>query len=256
MPTNTDGWKIFIGKVGKSDPRLEIWLDRFAGYPKRTFCICFGSNIPESVKAITDQVSRKLFPVRTVSMADVTEGRHFLLTNRLPRSEFNTPILELYGAKQAFYGIYSRNGGNRKGISAEFCNRAIGFVEDVIAALADDDDVEIPDIYPQIENRKRVVSHLQRERSRLLAAECKIRDHYRCRVCNMQFDAVYGTIGKNYAEAHHTIPLSQLRSSVRTRLEDLRTVCSNCHRMLHRMEGKRDDIQRLKERIRRAAQDR
>jgi HNH endonuclease len=33
------------------------------------------------------------------------------------------------------------------------------------------------------------------------------------------------------AEAHHIVPLSQLRESVKTRLEDLATVCANCHRL-------------------------
>ena len=102
------------------------------------------------------------------------------------------------------------------------------------------------EVYPQYENRKRVASHLKRERSHLLATERKIRDNYECQVCRMRFEDIYGPkLGRGYAEAHHLVPLGQLRGSVRTRIEDLRTVCANCHRMLHRMSGKRDDITRL-----------
>lgn len=42
------------------------------------------------------------------------------------------------------------------------------------------------------------------------------------------------------------IPLSQLRGQTKTRIEDLRTVCFNCHRMLHKLEGKRGDLINLK----------
>ncbi len=102
------------------------------------------------------------------------------------------------------------------------------------------------DVFPQEENRKVVTSHLRRERSRLLATECKIRDKYTCQVCGFRFGNIYGKLGDGFAEAHHKVPLSKLKEGVTTRLEDLITVCANCHRMLHRMEGKQDDFKKLK----------
>jgi hypothetical protein len=49
----------------------------------------------------------------------------------------------------------------------------------------------------------------------------------------------------------HRVPLGQLRDQVKTRVEDLITVCANCHRMLHRMAGTRDDASKLKRTVRR-----
>jgi predicted HNH restriction endonuclease len=113
-----------------------------------------------------------------------------------------------------------------------FCLRAVAFFEDVARSLpraTPEDDQR--DVYPRCENRRKA-SHLHRERSRLLATECKIQDKYVCQVCSHHSENPYGKIGREFAEAHHIIPLSQLRESVKTRLEDLATVCANCHRML------------------------
>jgi predicted HNH restriction endonuclease len=132
-------------------------------------------------------------------------------------------------------------------VSPHFCTRAAAFFEDVARALpnakAEEDQ---NDVYPRFENRKLVVSHLHRERSKLLAAECKIRDGYECRVCALRFEDTYGKLGSEFAEAHHLIPLSRLKENERTSLEDLATVCANCHRMLHKMRGVRGDLLKLK----------
>ena len=49
-----------------------------------------------------------------------------------------------------------------------------------------------------------------------------------------------------FAEAHHLRPLSKKRAKEKTRLEDLVTVCSNCHRMLHQMRGREHDLDELR----------
>ena len=41
-------------------------------------------------------------------------------------------------------------------------------------------------------------------------------------------------IGENYIECHHDIPLHKLKPNTLTTIDDLRLVCANCHRMLHR----------------------
>ncbi|MBK8640481.1 MAG: HNH endonuclease [Chromatiaceae bacterium] len=81
--------------------------------------------------------------------------------------------------------------------------------------------------------------HTARERSRNLVLLAKRRamnrdGHLSCQVCEFDFAKVYGDLGRDFIEAHHTIPLSQLDGVRETRVEDLALVCSNCHRMLHR----------------------
>ena len=64
----------------------------------------------------------------------------------------------------------------------------------------------------------------------------RIRDTGRleCEVCSFDFQEVYGSRGRGFIEAHHTIPVSQLEGKRRTKYKDIALVCSNCHRMLHR----------------------
>ena len=252
---NTDGWRAVIGDLGKNQPRLELWYDRFSGYTERKLYACFRSDVRQQIISMTKRVSQNLWPVRVVSLSDTSEENHFVLKVRLARPEFNVPILEKYYGGSTFYGIYDPTRDTGKGVSPHFLTRAQAFFHDVVRALPHAiPEEEDHDAYPQFENRKSVVSHLHRERSRYLAAECKIRDNYVCQVCGLRFEDVYGKLGAEFSEAHHRIPLNQLRGSVRTRLEDLITVCANCHRMLHHMQGRRDDVERLRAIVRRLKQ--
>jgi hypothetical protein len=82
-------------------------------------------------------------------------------------------------------------------------------------------------------------THIARERNRTLVDRAKAAFAQRhgslaCEVCGFDFRAVYGAIGEGFIEAHHEIPLSMRDIKAPTRIEDLRMVCANCHRMLHR----------------------
>ncbi len=55
-----------------------------------------------------------------------------------------------------------------------------------------------------------------------------------CDVCGFNFHEFYGDRGYRYIEAHHTVPVSELKKGQKTKLEDIALVCSNCHRMLHK----------------------
>ena len=56
-----------------------------------------------------------------------------------------------------------------------------------------------------------------------------------CEACGFDFHAVYGELGEGYAECHHTAPVATLNPGTNTRLTDLCILCSNCHRMMHRL---------------------
>lgn len=56
-----------------------------------------------------------------------------------------------------------------------------------------------------------------------------------CEACGFDFQAVYGDLGEGYAECHHTAPVATLNPGTNTRLTDLCILCSNCHRMIHRL---------------------
>ncbi len=72
-----------------------------------------------------------------------------------------------------------------------------------------------------------------------LARDAKRRYGYVCQVCQFDFQRHYGDLGREYIEAHHLDPLSERPEAgwsqeLKTSLDRIRVVCSNCHRMLHR----------------------
>lgn len=51
----------------------------------------------------------------------------------------------------------------------------------------------------------------------------------------MNFDEVYGELGKGFIHVHHLLPVAQLGKQYEVDpIADLRPVCPNCHAMLHR----------------------
>jgi len=74
--------------------------------------------------------------------------------------------------------------------------------------------------------------HLEYTRNKALRDKVAIEREYKCEICGIKFEKIYGCIGKDFIEVHHIIPL---HNNVReTKEEDLLCVCSNCHSMLHR----------------------
>ncbi|MCW5921401.1 MAG: HNH endonuclease [Saprospiraceae bacterium] len=56
-----------------------------------------------------------------------------------------------------------------------------------------------------------------------------------CQICGFDFQQVYGKVGEDYIEAHHTLPLSEIENEqTQTQIEDIALLCSNCHKMIHR----------------------
>jgi HNH endonuclease len=81
------------------------------------------------------------------------------------------------------------------------------------------------------EGRRRLVSHLIRERDpKIVAAKKKSAKSLACEVCGFDSEDVYGI---RYCEVHHLKPLSELAEGTKTTLNDLAIVCANCHRIIH-----------------------
>ena len=247
--TDTDGWSIVIGSLGRGHPSLEIWLDRFTRQPNRKFYATFYSKKESAIRKLVFH-SKALLPVRTLNDDDLAKSVFTKMKEKLQPREFNEPVLENYRDQgYHFLGFYYATIGSQRKEAKSFCDRAVDFFLDVANALpVSKADAARRPVDPQIEAKKWVKAHLGRERSRFLAHERKRRDHYKCKVCDMTFTAVYGkALGEDFAEAHHIKPLARAPKNIRTCLEDLVTVCSNCHRMLHRMDNDPDDVKRLRE---------
>jgi hypothetical protein len=117
-------------------------------------------------------------------------------------------------------------------------------------------DYSIPDIdEPEIAAlegaaRMALVRHRKREQSLRDAKISEARkfgnDSLKCEVpgCGFDFKAVYGELGRDYAQVHHLKPLGKRTTPSETILSDLAIVCANCHAMIHR-GGKCRPLQNL-----------
>lgn len=69
-------------------------------------------------------------------------------------------------------------------------------------------------------------------RNKKIVALAKEHHGTNCAVCDFDFAKTYGTHGEGFIEMHHLYPIAE--GARKTSVEDLRPVCANCHRMLHR----------------------
>jgi 5-methylcytosine-specific restriction protein A len=72
------------------------------------------------------------------------------------------------------------------------------------------------------------------ERDSKARAACIERYGLSCEICGINFEKVYGEMGKGFIHVHHKKPLAIIRSEYRVDpKKDLVPVCPNCHAMLH-----------------------
>ncbi len=116
-------------------------------------------------------------------------------------------------------------------------------IRDAVIKLIESNSIErLPDLdrlEGQNEGNPRLVAHLKRERSGKIIEQKKasvLRDTGRlsCEVCGFDFSKAYGELGKNFCEVHHLTPLAKADGIIKTYLDDLAIICSNCHRVIHR----------------------
>lgn len=68
-----------------------------------------------------------------------------------------------------------------------------------------------------------------------------------CQVCGFDFEEVYGNVGKDFIEGHHTIAVCDMTPEHKTKVEDIAMLCANCHRMVHKNRPwlKMNDLDKL-----------
>ncbi|MDP2731364.1 MAG: hypothetical protein Q8O55_12945 [Dehalococcoidales bacterium] len=73
-----------------------------------------------------------------------------------------------------------------------------------------------------------------------------------CVACGFNFSKVYGEVGKNFIELHHSEPVHLMdiegeKITIEEALKKVFTVCPNCHRIIHRAQPMLsiDDVKKL-----------
>jgi 5-methylcytosine-specific restriction protein A len=167
-------------------------------------------------------------PLRTLSGAYVDQIRQEILEDEPRYYPFAT-----YGPGiRVTQGLYlGRLTSNLHRILAE----ALGIQSAAAAAALPA--ASVHDEYGEGMRRRREAYFFARNPA--LAEAAKRRYGYRCMICQFDFGENYGELGQGYIECHHLNPLSERPEAewdelVRTRIEDVAVLCSNCHRMAHR----------------------
>lgn len=123
------------------------------------------------------------------------------------------------------------------------------FMEDYkeIGVFPESDDMDT-NIY---EGAKVSVKVNKYERSSIARHKCIEYHGSACKVCGINFENLYGEIGKGFIHVHHIIPISKInREYVIDYKNDLIPVCPNCHSMLHRkVDGRNITVEDLRELI-------
>lgn len=98
------------------------------------------------------------------------------------------------------------------------------------------------------EGIKKQISVNKYERSSIARAKCIEENGFLCKVCDFDFERIYGKLGKEFIHVHHITPLHTIGQTYKINYaKDLIPVCPNCHAMLHRkIDGKFYSVSELR----------
>jgi len=100
------------------------------------------------------------------------------------------------------------------------------------------------------EGKEYLKYHRLRERNSDVIKQKKMHfDKLICEICDFYFVSKYGPIGEGFIEVHHLKPLKEITGETITSIDDLILVCSNCHRMIHRLKPIKYSVQEIKEEL-------
>ena len=153
---------------------------------------------------------------------------------------------ELSLARLRDYGLKGNIQGSMK-LTGELCDYIMSFFErDLTEGYFPDEVAETLE-----EGMRKTINVNVYERNPIARKQCM--DHYgvQCQVCDMDFQATYGEVGKDFIHVHHIIPLREIQQNyIVDPIKDLIPVCPNCHAMLHRKEkGVFLSVEKLRERV-------
>jgi len=93
------------------------------------------------------------------------------------------------------------------------------------------------DIQLYAEGKSKTVTTKTYDRSPQARQACIEHYGYSCCICGFSFEKIYGSLGTGYIEVHHLKPIADIgKEYLIDPIKDLRPVCANCHRMLHRQQ--------------------
>ena len=85
------------------------------------------------------------------------------------------------------------------------------------------------------EGAAKTIASTRYERNPINRYICLETKGYKCSVCGVLLEDIYGPIAASFIEVHHSIPVSEMEEGhIVDPIKELFPVCPNCHSMLHR----------------------
>lgn len=97
------------------------------------------------------------------------------------------------------------------------------------------------------EGHRKTITVNKYERNPKARKECIQHYGYSCQICDFKFEKKYGELGEGFIEVHHKIPISEIGEDYEVDpINDLITICSNCHTIIHRKRNETMAVEELK----------
>lgn len=159
------------------------------------------------------------------------------LIDRLDTEELSLEQLKKHGLKAAPQGPIHIMGKLLEYIDETFNDY---LSEDFFAE--DENDIKL------FEGAQRTVKVNKYERSSIARTKCIEYNGCFCHVCGLNFENIYGELGKDFIHVHHIKPLSEINDTyIIDYKNDLVPICPNCHAMVHRkLNGQNISLEQLK----------
>ncbi|THF58852.1 MrcB family domain-containing protein [Ollibium composti] len=120
------------------------------------------------------------------------------------------------------------------------CYRALIFRGGLDFGLTNNDQ---PEQGATVDEERRYRMHRRIERNPKASKLAKAFHGTVCQACGFDFQRHYGTIGAGFIEAHHLTPIASLNQGTTVTYDvatDFAVLCSNCHKMIHRLPDPSD----------------
>lgn len=239
------GYTSKIFKIKNIPGYIRIWLDNYANHKRPRISITYEN---KDLKYILS-VSKKLQNFDKLIIVDKSKirslkGSKWILQKPLLQKHLDKFLIESYG-KENYLTVFLSDKITNRAYSNELISKISMYIS-LITRILISFSIENSNKETITENDRKIDLHITRERKIKFKENAKYRDNYTCKICCFNANRKYGNVAFAALEVHHIQPLYHSNKIVKTTLNDLITLCSNCHSMLHKLGGTKQQIIRLK----------
>lgn len=200
-------------------------------------------SLQQGVTNIKNEYKRDTKDILLLRAEDYRNKLNYLASDKIKiklNSKSPNPILYELGSILAVR-YDAENLPNEDTLKADL-KRFLNYYHDLIASDSYD--------YSYLHEVKQRKLHDKFDRCASVSYKVKKIKGYKCEACGLTFKDKYGDLGNKFIETHHLIPFSSLNEgTTRLSINDFAVLCSNCHRMIHRLVDP-SDLSKLKDIIR------